>query len=54
VVMMALYHDDLGYLSDVPVLYLALAILGVPLAAAAAGWLLAGREPSVIARPVIE
>jgi putative ABC transport system permease protein len=54
VVLLALYHDDLGYLSDVPVLYLALAILGVPLAAAAAGWLLAGREPSVIARPVIE
>jgi putative ABC transport system permease protein len=54
VVMMALYHDDLGYLSDVPVLYLALAVIGVPLAAAAAGWLLAGREPPAIARPVIE
>jgi putative ABC transport system permease protein len=38
----------------VPVLYLALAVLGVPLAAAAAGWLLAGREPPTIARPVIE
>jgi putative ABC transport system permease protein len=38
----------------VPVLYLALAVLGVPLAAAAAGWLLAGREPPAIARPVIE
>ena len=45
VVMLALYHDDLGYLSDVPVLYLALAVIGVPLAAAAAGWLVAGREP---------
>lgn len=54
VAMAATYHDELGYLSDVPVLYLALAIIGVPLAAAAAGWLLAGREPSVIARAVIE
>jgi putative ABC transport system permease protein len=52
--MAATYHDELGYLSDVPVLYLALAIIGVPLAAAAAGWLVAGREPPVIARAVIE
>jgi putative ABC transport system permease protein len=53
VVLLALYHDDVGYLSDVPVLYLALAVLGVPLAAAAAGWLVAGREPPTIARPII-
>ena len=54
IVLSATYYDDLGYLSDVPVLYLALAIVGVPLAAAAAGWLLAGREPPAIARAVIE
>jgi putative ABC transport system permease protein len=54
VVMLALYHDDLGYLSDVPVIYLALAVIGVPLAAAAAGWLVAGREPPAIARTAIE
>jgi putative ABC transport system permease protein len=54
VVLLALYHDDLGYLSDVPFVYLALAIVGVPLAATAAGWLLAGREPPAIARQVIE
>ena len=54
VVMLATYHDDLGYLSHVPILYLALAVAGVPLAAAAAGWLLAGREPPAIAKPVIE
>ena len=54
VALAATYHDDLGYLSSVPVLYLALALVGVPLAAAAAGWLLAGREPPFIARPVIE
>jgi putative ABC transport system permease protein len=53
-VLAALYHDDLGYLSDVPIFYLALAIVGVPLAAAAAGWLLAGRQPPAIARQVIE
>ena len=34
VVLAATYHDGLGYLSDVPVLYLVLAIIGVPLAAA--------------------
>jgi putative ABC transport system permease protein len=54
VMLVALYHDDLGYLSDVPIFYLALAIVGVPLAAAAAGWLLAGREPPAIARQAIE
>ena len=54
VVLLALYHDDLGYLSDIPVLYLGLAIIGVPLAAAAAGWLVAGREPPAIARMAIE
>src|SRR5262249_12216317 len=54
IALAATYHDDLVYLSDVPFLYLALAVVGVPLAAAAAGWLLAGREPPAIARPVIE
>jgi putative ABC transport system permease protein len=54
VVLAATYHDDLGYLSGVPFLYLALLVVGVPLAAAAAGWLLGGREPQSIARPVME
>jgi putative ABC transport system permease protein len=54
IALAATYHDDLGYLSDVPVRYLVLAVVGVPLPAAAAGWLLAGREPPAIARPVIE
>ncbi|MGH2931568.1 MAG: FtsX-like permease family protein [Gaiellaceae bacterium] len=54
VALAATYHDDLGYLSDVPVLYLVLAVFGVPLTAAAAGWLFAGREPPGIARPAIE
>src|SRR5262245_53362151 len=54
IALAALYHDDLGYLSSVPVLYLALAVAGVPLVAASAGWLLAGREPPAVARAVFE
>jgi putative ABC transport system permease protein len=54
VVLLATYHDDLGYLSDVPFLFLALGVVGVPLAAAAAGWLLAGREPQGMSRTVLE
>ncbi len=54
VVLAALYYDDLGYLSDVPFLYLVLAVVCLPLAAAAGGWVLAGREPPAIARAVIE
>jgi putative ABC transport system permease protein len=53
-VVAATYLDDLGYLSQIPVLYLALMIVGVPWAAIAAGWLLSGREPPAIARPAIE
>lgn len=52
-VLVAAYYDDLGHLRDVPVLYLVVAIVGVPLCATAAGWLAAGREPPAIARPVI-
>jgi putative ABC transport system permease protein len=54
VVLAATYYDDLGYLSDVPIVYLGVAVIGVPLAATAAGWLLAGREPPAIARTAIE
>jgi putative ABC transport system permease protein len=53
-IMGATYHDDLGYLSDVPAVYLGVLVVGVPVTAAAAGWLLAGREPPAVARPVIE
>jgi putative ABC transport system permease protein len=54
IALAATYHDDLGYLSDVPVLYLTVATVGVPICAAAAGWLVAGREPPSIARRAIE
>ena len=50
----ATYHDNLGYLGRVPAIPLTLIVLGVPLAAIAAGWLLAGREPPAIARAVID
>ncbi len=50
----ATYSDDLGYLARIPVLALAVMVVGVPLTAAAAGWLLAGRQPSTITRPAIE
>jgi putative ABC transport system permease protein len=53
-VLTATYHDDLGYLTGVPVLYLVLIVVGVPLLATAGGWLLAGREPPRVARPAIE
>jgi putative ABC transport system permease protein len=54
VVVVATYLDDLGHLSRIPVLYLVLMVVGLPWAAIAAGWLLAGREPPAIARPAIE
>ena len=50
----ATYLDDLAYLGRIPVLPLALIVVGVPLAATAAGWLLAGREPPAIARTAID
>jgi putative ABC transport system permease protein len=50
----ATYFDKLDYLGRIPVLYLVLMVVGLPVAAAAAGWLLAGREPPAIARPAIE
>jgi putative ABC transport system permease protein len=54
VVVLATYLDDLDYLARIPVLYLALIVVGVPWAAVAAGWLLSGREPPAISRPAIE
>jgi putative ABC transport system permease protein len=54
VALAATYLDDLGYLGRIPMLYLVLTLVGVPLTAAVAGWLLAGREPPAIARPAIE
>jgi len=52
--LIAGYHNDLGALSRVPVGHLAVTLVGLPVAAAAAGWLLAGREPPAIARQPLE
>ena len=46
--------SDLAALSRVPLLYLAITVLGVPIAAALTGWILAGRKPPSIARRVLE
>ena len=54
VALAATYYDDLGYLGRMPVLPLLVIVVGIPLTAGAAGWLLAGRQPSAIARPAIE
>ena len=45
---------DVADLTPIPLAHLAVIAVGTPLAAAAAGWLLAGREPAVIARQPIE
>ncbi len=41
------HRSDIGVLGQVPVLDLAITIIGVPAAAALAGWVLAGRKPPV-------
>ena len=46
--------DGLGSLKNVPVAYLLVILVGLPIVAAVAGWLLAGREPPVIARQPLE
>jgi putative ABC transport system permease protein len=45
---------ELDTLAGVPVGHLAVVAVGVPLLAAAAGWLLSGRQPSTLARRPIE
>ncbi len=45
---------DLGALSPVPVVHLAAIAVGTPIVAAVGGWLLAGREPSALARRPID
>lgn len=48
------YLSDLSTLSSIPVLHLSIIVVGLPLTAAIASWLLAGREPRSIARQPIE
>ena len=46
--------DGLSELTSVPTTSLLLILVGMPLAAAVAGWLLAGREPAAMARQPLE
>lgn len=52
--LIAWYSNDISALSAVPVLHLLIIVVGVPLVAVIAGWLLAGREPPTLARQPIE
>jgi putative ABC transport system permease protein len=52
--LIAGYHDDLGALSRVPVGHLTVILVGLPVTAAAAGWVLAGREPAALARQPLQ
>ncbi|MBE1489500.1 ABC transporter permease [Plantactinospora soyae] len=47
------YWRELDNLSHVPVVHLLALVVGLPLVAAACGWLLAGREPPAIARQAL-
>lgn len=53
-VLLGAYSDDLSLLAHVPVVPLLMAFPGIPVLAAAAGWLSAGREPPGIARRLLE
>ena len=46
----AAHAHELDALTPVPYLHLAIIVVGLPLVAAAAGWVFAGREPSWLAR----
>ncbi len=52
--LLAWHRSDLSPLGHVPVVNLVVILVGLPLIATAAGWLLAGGEPSVIARRPLE
>lgn len=52
--LMAGFLTELDSLSAVPIYYLSIVALGVPLAAAVIGWLLGGQQPSALARTPIE
>ncbi len=52
--LLAWHRSDLGPLARVPVVNLVVILVGLPLLATMAGWLLAGGEPPVIARRPLE
>jgi putative ABC transport system permease protein len=48
------HHSRLHPLHNIPVVDLLLILIGLPVAAAAGGWVLAGRQPSAIARQPLD
>jgi putative ABC transport system permease protein len=54
VFLVAAYRSDLGQLSPLPVGNLLAVVVGLPVLATAAGWLLAGREPRGFARQALD
>ena len=52
--LIAGYLDELHPLQHVPLAHLAVLVLGLPLIAAAAGWLVSGREPSAVAHSTLD
>ena len=50
VVVASAMRNDLDALTNVPVLHLVITVVGVPLVATLAAWLVAGREPEAFAR----
>jgi len=52
--LVAWHRSDLGTLRSVPVVNLAVILVGLPVVAVAAAWLLAGREPAAISRRPLE
>jgi putative ABC transport system permease protein len=54
VALIAGYIHDLKPLGNVPLRHFSITIVGLPLLAAIAGWLLAGSEPPAIARPAMD
>lgn len=48
------YQNDPGALASVPLVHLLVVLVGLPLLAALAGWLLAGREPPALVRNAID
>lgn len=52
--MVAWYHSHLHPLTTAPTADLVVLLAGLPVAAAASGWLLAGRQPPAVARQPLE
>lgn len=52
VALIAGYLDDLRPLGQIAVLHLTIIVVGLPVIAGVAGWLLAGREPKTLTRPI--